>query len=316
MIDARIGWAARFYETGRNDTSPLTVGLPIVVQAMVRRLIDTTGALVALIFLFWAVQRVNVETVFLGAVIAAGILYVLCYVAPKLMTRLISAPAAFHLKENVGPKAFDMQVVSYSSYHSAWLADVTHTAFFLESIAWYVLAYQFGGVAALVVLTVAKGLQLFSYDDIRFARAVGTAWLLVPALAIWIDSTMSDPRPAAMAALILIPAWRVIGHVTEPVPPGVSRDGGFVPLEDNGLTATLGLSFVVGYVAEFASGIPFRLVDFWAYDIATRAFGYVSQTHPSRSEIVSAREQIFEHGWGASTATAHLAAPATSTLVN
>ena len=305
-----------FYETERGVTSQLRVGLGIVVEAMARRLIDTTGALVALTFLIWSVQRVNVERWFLGAVIAAGILYVLCYVAPKLMTRLISAPAAFRYEENVGSKAFDMQVVSYASYHSTWLADVTHTAFFIESVAWYVLAYQFGGAPALVILSAIKAYQLFSYGDVRFVRVLSILWLAVPLIAVWIDSAASEPRLLAMGALILVPAWRVIGHVTEPVPPGVSRDGGFVPLEDNGLTATLGLSFVIGYVAEFASGIPFRLVDFWAYDIATRAFGYVSQTHPSRSEIVSAREQIFEHGWGASTATAHLADPATSTLVN
>ena len=283
---------------------------------MTRKLVDTLAALAALIGLIYLVQFVDVETWFLSATFAAVLLYVLCYGAPGLMTRLISAPSAFRLNENVGPKAFDMQVVSYASYHSRWLADVTHTAFFVESVAWYVLAYQVGGLPALAVLTVLKGLQLHSYADARFVSYTAGLWLVVPLVAVWITNATGNPQPLAMTALILVPAWRVFGHVTEPIPPGVSRDGGFVPIEDNGLTATLGLSFVVGYVAEFASGIPFRLVDVWTYDVATRAFGYVSAVSPSRDQIVNARAEIFTYGWAASPYTAHLSPGDDLTVAN
>jgi len=273
---------------------------------MARRTFDSFAALVAIGFLVWLASSIDVELAFGVSLILAIVLYMLCYLAPRLMTRIISAPRAFRLDENYGHKAFEMQVVSYASYHSAWLADVTHIGFFVEGLAWSVLAFQLGGVPALVGLVMLKVAQVRSYQDITFGRMLVLLWLIVVIAAGLIPSVSDSASLLAMGVLVVLPAWRVIGHVTEPVPPGVSGSGMFVPLEDNGLSATLGLSLVVGYVAEFASGIPFRLADVWAYDIATRAFGYGSDTLPSRSDIVHQRAMIFESGWAAAPSTAHL----------
>ena len=274
---------------------------------MARTTIDSLAALVTIGLLSWLARSIDVEFAFQIATILAIVLYVLCYLTPRLMTRIISAPRAFRLDENFGPKAFEMQIISYASYHSAWLADITHIGFFAEGLAWSVLAYQVGGIPALVGLSLLKVAQVVSYQDAAFTKVLIPIWLAVSIGAGWIGSAVENAPLVAMGVLVVSPAWRVIGHITEPIPPGVSGSGMFVPLEDNGLSATLGLSFVVGYLAEFASGIPFRLADVWAYDMATRMFGYASESLTSRSDIVQQRAMIFAAGWGAAPATARLA---------
>jgi nitrite reductase/ring-hydroxylating ferredoxin subunit len=159
------------------------------------------------------------------------------------------------------------------------------------------------GVALLALVKLA---QIISYGSRRLAVLLVASWSGVGLLAWGMITSLEAAAEAAMLAVIGAGLWRVVGHATEPIPPGVSGSHRFVPLEDMGLSPTLGASAGVGFIAETASGLPFRLFDVWAFDVASRLFGFADDRLPSRAEIDTQRSAIFDGGWGAAPATAHL----------
>lgn len=245
---------------------------------------------------------------FSALAVAAAALYLLCYLAPDVMRRLISVPAAFHLGENWGRRGFDMQAVSYASYHTTRLAWITHLGFPLDGAAWLIIAGAFLGWYGVVAVLAVKVAQILSYGERRLAVVLAGAWALMGLAAgvVWIVAGAELATSIAIATVVMMAIWRTVGHVTEPVPPYVSGSDRFVPLEDLGVKPTMGLSLVVGVVAEFGSGLPFRLFDFWAYDIILRRLGYRSENVVSYDELDRQREAIFEGGLSAAPATAHL----------
>jgi len=249
------------------------------------------------------------EPVFVVLAAAGALLYIACYLVPAPMRRIISVPEAFHIGENWGPRGFDMQAVSYASYHTTTLAAITHLGFALDAAAWVVLAWHFLGWFGVAAVGLVKAAQLLSYREPRLATVLAIQWLLVAGGAAVAWSLMGPEAAvlASMATVVVMAIWRTIGHVTEPVPPGVSGTSQFVALEDVGIKPSLGLSFIVGIVAEFSAGIPFRLLDVWTYDVLLRRLGFRTESVVGYDELDRQRQAIFASGWGAAPATAHLA---------
>lgn len=241
------------------------------------------------------------------AAAAAG-LYIACYLAPRAMRRIISVPAAFHLGENWGVRGFDMQAVSYASFHTTRLAWITHTGFALDGAAWLILTGAYLGWIGIGAVVVVKIIQIISYGERRLAAVLAGAWTIIGlgAWLVWILAGATLATSLAAGTVVTMAVWRTVGHVTEPIPPWVSGSQRFVPLEDLGIKPTMGLSFLTGMVAEFASGVPFRLFDFWAYDVLLRHLGFRSDHVISYVELDRQREAIFEHGLRAAPATAHI----------
>lgn len=251
------------------------------------------------------------EPAFITLAVAAAALYLACYLAPGPMRRIMSLPEAFHLTQNWGPGGFNTQAVSYSSYHTTMLASITHTGFVLDAVAWLVLAAHYLGWYGVVAILAVKAAQVLSYRETRLAIVLSGMWVVIALVAgaTWTFVGRSTAVTLATATVVIMAVWRTIGHITEPVPPGVSGTSRFVPLEDLGMKASFGLSFLAGIVAEFAAGIPFRLVDVWAYDMPLRQLGFRADRLISFVELDRQREAIFEGGFAAAPTTAHLAAP-------
>jgi nitrite reductase/ring-hydroxylating ferredoxin subunit len=282
----------------------------VVCRAMirpVRHAVDVTVAATSLALILWLLAMVDrLDVVFQVTLVAMAALYLLVYLIPGPMARVMSMPFAFRFDQNRGRRAFDMQAVTYASYHTRLLAHLTHLGFATDAVAWTVLAFLALGWWGIALLVVVKIAQMLSYGSRRLAILLAGSWLVVGLLAWATLQFLDDAGHMAMLAVIASGLWRVVGHATEPIPPGVSGSHRFVPLEDMGLSPTLGASSAVGFVAETASGVPFRLFDVWVFDLASRLFGFTDDRLPSRAEIDSQRAAIYEGGWGAAPATAHL----------
>lgn len=279
------------------------------MNSAVRRTLDITAAAVSLIGLSWLVVAVDRSTLlFAGLSALITVLFVACYFMPRTMVRVISMPYAFRLSENFGPRALRMQVTSYASFHTTLLADLTHTGLLVDAVAWTALITIALGPPGLLLVALVAGLQIWSFGDARFARVAVPVWIVVIATAVFAIDRLGESRGAMLAAgtVLVTAVWRVVGHAGEPIPPGVSGTYGFVPLEDLGMRPTLGLSALVGIVAEAASGIPFRLFLPWVYDTAARHLGVQFDTPLDRAAIEAERQAIFESGWGGAASTRHL----------
>jgi hypothetical protein len=198
------------------------------------------------------------HAVFLATLVLAAIFYALCYAAPRLMLRQMSMPWAFHLDRSVD---LDFQSVLYAAYHTAPLARITHYTLVVEQIAWLVVMQAWSwplAAAALGMLVVQAALLREPGISVMVALAWGVVWVLAAAARGWAGD--AHAAPIAEIVLVACAALRMAGHIPEPVPPMVAAVGDrFVPLAK----ARIGLRFpvllVLGYVAEFCAGLPFRL---------------------------------------------------------
>jgi hypothetical protein len=197
------------------------------------------------------------HAVFLVTLALAGVFYVLCYAAPRLMLRHMSMPWAFHLRKNVD---LDFQSVLYAAYHTAPFARITHGSLVIEQIAWLVAVQGWSPPLAAVVLALLL-VQAALLRERGISLAVAAAWAIVWVLAAAVRGQVGDARavPAAEAVLVVGAAMRTLGHVTEPVPPMIAAVGDrFLPFTKARLGVRVPALLLLGYVAEFCAGLPFR----------------------------------------------------------
>lgn len=76
---------------------------------------------------------------------AVAAFYTFAHAAPRTVFRLQSMPYTYQIHNNWGPRAFELQNVTYAAYHTHWYNHATHAAFPLEAGLWFVaIAYWAG----------------------------------------------------------------------------------------------------------------------------------------------------------------------------
>jgi hypothetical protein len=150
--------------------------------------------------------------------------------------------------------------------------------------------------------------QAWSYREKVFTIGLVVTWAAIAAGASLIVDQLgrADAVDLAMFALIAMGLWRFVGHVAEPIPPDVAGNKKFARIQDVDLSPRIVLTMILGYVAEFAAGLPFRLLNFWVYSVLVKTFKFQPQVTIDLRDIESQRDSIHEQGWSGGRSTAHL----------
>jgi hypothetical protein len=280
-----------------------------------KNLLQATAALAALVLIGWLLVLSGAVVPIFWVTAAATILFfVACYAFPAAMTRLVSMPTAFRIDKNLGIESLEMQSVTYASYHTNWFSNTTHAGFVVDGIAWYVLLWHFTGPIGVAVLLAWQIYQARSYRERVFTIGLVLTWGMIAAIAYgviqWLGS--ADALLLAMYSLVAMGLWRFIGHVAEPVPPDVAGNTKFARMQDVDLSPKILITMVLGYIAEFAAGLPFRLLNFWVYSVLVKVFKFQPEITIDLTSIEAQRDQIHEKGWSGASSTAHLASPSDS----
>jgi ABC-type multidrug transport system fused ATPase/permease subunit len=282
--------------------------LPWMVAA--RNLFEALAALATLVLIGWALLAVDktapIFWVTFGLMFA---FFFACYLLPGPMTRLVSMPTAFRIDKNLGIEALELQSVTYASYHTNWFSNTTHAGFIVDGLAWYLLVWHFTGPVGVGLLLAWQVYQARSYRERVFTIGLVVTWVAIAAGAYLVIAQLGsvDAVDLAMFSLITMGLWRFVGHIAEPIPPDVAGNKKFARIQDVELSPRMVLTVVLGYVAEFAAGLPFRLLNFWVYSILVKAFNFKPQVTIDLGDIESQRDSIHEHGWSGARSTAHLA---------
>jgi len=231
-----------------------------------------------------------------------------CYLAPSAMTRLISMPHAFQVGQNLGRAGLELQSVTYAAYHTHWYARMTHHGWLLDGLAWTVLGWLAFGPWVVVALVAWAAWQGRSFGEPLFTAALVTLWITT-GLAAFAVLTLAGPELAlasSACSLLAGAVWRVTGHVVEPVPPGIVDNDRFARLADVPLQPRIIRAALLGLIAEFAAGLPYRLGVFWVY---RRLLGLGWQpTHQIDGATIAAQSDAAHlGGWAAAPATRSVA---------
>ena len=142
------------------------------------------------------------------------------------------------------------------------------------------------------------------------AAALVMAWLAVAALGWGLVAMLgtTTTRLLSMAALVFGAVLRLLGHVFEPVPPGMVKEESFVPLREVGHGVNILAAPFVGLISEFSAGFPFRLVLVQALWLGEWA-GLTTPTHGSREEHLHDARKVLDGGWAASPVTSWMLRP-------
>jgi hypothetical protein len=268
-------------------------------------------ALAALAGIGWALLVSGaIEPIFWVTLGATVLFFAACYSLPGPMTKLVSMPTAFRVDKNLGIEALEMQSVTYASYHTNWFSNTTHSGFMIDGVAWYVLVWHFTGPIGVALLLAWQVYQARSYGERVFGIGLIATWMSIAGVAFGMLQFFGpdDAVLASMYALVAMGLWRFVGHVAEPIPPDVAGNSKFARMKDANLSPKILVTAVLGYVAEFAAGLPFRLLNFWVYSILVKVFRFQPEITIDLTEIEQQRAQIHREGWSGARSTAHLAA--------
>jgi hypothetical protein len=274
-----------------------------------RNLFEALAALAILVLIGWALLTVDrtapIFWITFGLTIA---FFFACYLLPGPMTRLVSMPTAFRIDKNLGIESLELQSVTYASYHTNWFSNTTHAGFVLDGLAWYVLVWHFTGAIGVGLLLGWQVFQARTYREKVFTIGLVVTWAAIAAGAYLVVRQLgsADAADLAMFALLAMGMWRFVGHVAEPIPPDVAGNKKFARIQDVNLSPRIVLTVILGYVAEFAAGLPFRLLNFWVYSVLVKGFKFQPQLTIDLGDIESQRDSIREHGWSGGRSTAHL----------
>ncbi len=231
----------------------------------------------------------------------AGVLYVLVHIVPRALVPLNSVPWAFLVR-----RASDLryQAVLYRAFHTQRWARVSHLSLLWEQPLWFALSWVVHPVAPLVVSCVLLAL----------ASTLRSPWLVVALASTWLFSAAVGWRMIAMlgpgtttwvaeALLVAGALLRMVGHLGEPLPPGLVDPVRFVPMRKASLRLNIVVAPLVGLVSELAASLPFRLVVVEVLWLAER-MGLAPGRFGTRAEHHADALRVHREGWSGSSATA------------
>ncbi|MCB9744539.1 MAG: hypothetical protein H6740_18210 [Alphaproteobacteria bacterium] len=232
----------------------------------------------------------------------SALLYLVVHLRPRALVRFNSVPWAFHLE-----RATDLryQAVLYGAFHTHPWARVSHYSLAWDQPFWFALLWIVHPLLPVLALGLL-GAQAALLRAPRLAAVLTLTWASVAALGWGLVQTLG-PEPAtllSMAVLVFGGALRFLGHLGEPLPPGLVEDGRFVPMRRGlGRLNVMLVGPLIGVVSEFAAAFPFRLFLVQVLWLSEK-LGVTAPEHGSVREHMAEVVKVHEGGWSASPVTA------------
>jgi hypothetical protein len=186
-------------------------------------------------------------------------LYVVCNLVPdRIVGKYLPLHNVFKPKTNVD---LDYQSIGYAMLHTKWITRITHYTIIFEVMLWFVIFQSWHWSIPFLVLS-AILLQSFFIGDRKFGLCFILMGLVTFVTSMYFIRILGIHNAALLSKAILMAGglMRMIGHSAEHMPPLLlDKSDQFVKLTHKNINYKIPLVAVIGYVAEFGSGLPTRL---------------------------------------------------------
>jgi len=235
--------------------------------------------------------------------------YVACCFMPGCMRKVLGVPESFHFRENADMR---FQATAYSVLHTTWEGHLSHATLFADPLLWAVVGLNFPAI--LVVFWSLSLFQSMVYGRLHCWLGVALSLYHTASIGLGFLATQTcGARASAQFAMIWLLAsgvLRVVGHAREAVPPGIlSESTSFESTKDASCRAlcwAVLVSMPCGVIAEFASGLPFRLPVVQVFFLVDHFLGCPSPAIGTWVEIAKEAEAVKASGWHASPSTSRM----------
>lgn len=234
-----------------------------------RALMRILVAVMPLTFIFFIVTKIPkawIYPLWFSILICTALFYAACYLIPQQMYHWQSMPYTFQVRNNLGDAGLHRQLLTYAAYHTNWYNHITHAVFPIEAFFWMVNIAYWGKSYGIILVVSLLVWQASLFSEKFFLMFLVAFWLVLAMLAlIWVNHAPALANYVSMVALISCGFWRFTGHWFEAIPPGLLGNRNFIAAGSIQWDKRLIPGTMLGFVSEFAAGLPFRLVIPWIY---------------------------------------------------
>ncbi len=200
-----------------------------------------------------------INQIWLFTLIAMGVLYVLCNVLPdRIVGKFLPLHNVFKPQTNID---LDYQSIGYAMLHTSWFTKITHSTIIIEAVLWFVIFENWHWSMPFIALFTIL-IQSFYIGDKRFGLCFMLMGIATFVAAIYTIQFLGMHNAVLLSKVVLMMGglMRMLSHSAELIPPILLDETDlFVKLSAKNINYKIPLSSIIGYVAEFSSGLPNRL---------------------------------------------------------
>lgn len=246
----------------------------------------------------WLSQNeTTINQIWVFTLISMVVLYAVCNLLPdKIVGKFLPLHNVFKPKTNID---LDYQSIGYVLLHTTWATRITHSTIIIEAILWFVIfenwhwSIPFIALFAILIQSVFIGDKKFGI----FFIIIGIITYLAAIFSIQFLG-LSNAVLLSKVLLMLGGLMRMLSHSAELIPPLlINETDQFEKLDPKKITFRLLLSSPIGYIGEFGSSLPNRILPIQVNYIYQTIFGIVPEKNLAWKEVKESAKKVLIGGY-------------------
>lgn len=238
-----------------------------------------------------------INQIWIFTLIAMVVLYIVCNVLPdRIVGKYLPLHNVFKPQTNVD---LDYQSIGYALLHTTWATRITHSTIIAEAVLWFVVfeswhwSIPFIALSLILIQSIMIGDKKFGLSFIlmgigTFAGAIYTIQFLGVENALLL----------AKSVLILGGLMRMLSHSAELIPPLlVNKTDQFEKLTAKNINLRVLLASPIGYIGEFGSSLPSRILPIQVNYIYQTVFGVKPETTLPWTDVETSAQKVLLGGY-------------------
>lgn len=238
-----------------------------------------------------------INQAWLITLIAMAVLYVLCNLLPdRIVGIYLPLHNVFKPQTNVD---LDYQSIGYALLHTTWVTRITHSTVIIDAVLWFVIFESWHWSVPLIIGLIMLVQSVFIGD-----KKFGVFFILM-GIATYISALcliqfLGLPQTVLLAKVVLMLGglMRMLSHSAELIPPLLlNNTDQFQKLSAKNINWKIPLSSVIGYVGEFGSGLPNRILPVQVNYLYQTVFGIQPETTLTWKEVEVSAQKVLIGGY-------------------
>lgn len=229
--------------------------------------------------------------------IAMVVLYIVCNVLPdRIVGKYLPLHNVFNPQTNVD---LDYQSIGYALLHTTWATRISHSTIIVEAVLWFVVFESWHWSMPLVALALIL-LQSVLIGDKKFGLFFMLMGLATFGGAVYFIQFMGIFNAVLLAKVVLMLGglMRMLSHSAELIPPLlVNKTDQFEKLTAKNINLRVLLASPIGYVGEFGSSLPNRILPIQVNYIYQSVFGIKPETTLPWIDVETSAQKVLLGGY-------------------
>ena len=238
-----------------------------------------------------------INQIWIFTLIAMVVLYIVCNVLPdRIVGQYLPLHNVFKPQTNID---LDYQSIGYALLHTTWATRITHSTIIVEAVLWFVIFESWHWSIPFVALSLIL-VQSVLIGDKKFGVFFMLMGIATFGCAIYFIQFMGIPNAVLLAKVVLMLGglMRMLSHSAELIPPLlVNKTDQFEKLTAKNFNWRVLLASPIGYVGEFGSSLPNRILPVQVNYIYQTVFGVKPQTILPWIDIETSAQKVLLGGY-------------------